>query len=75
MPSPIKHRAVSTNSGRTRNDESTHRKTLSPSEHGKRAPMPAAGKRGGRAPTAPPPVPGQEKETCWGSLKNPSPVR
>lgn len=34
MSSPTKHRAASTNSGRTRNDESSHARKLSDSQHG-----------------------------------------
>lgn len=56
MSSPSKHRASTTNSGRSRNEESTRLKGKSDSEHGMEAmsgkgggghrpPTPAAGKR------------------------------
>ncbi|AKJ31736.1 hypothetical protein AAW51_5045 [Caldimonas brevitalea] len=59
MSSPTKHRASNTNSGHTRNDESSHARKLSDTEHGmaatgrksggegKKAPAPVAAKRGG----------------------------
>ena len=57
MSSPTKHRAASTHSGRSRNDESRHAKGVSDAAHGtqsegrksesgKKAPAPHAGKHG-----------------------------
>ena len=55
MSSPTKHRAASTHSGRSRNDETTHAKRTSDAAHGtqsegrkaeggKKAPAPGGGK-------------------------------